>query len=622
MPKAIFKSGASSSTSAEAGKLEKELWQRCKEDPAFFFRHVLKIKTKDGRLVNFEPNAEQMFIINLVTALRSLDLPVRIIILKPRQIGISTAVQALGYHAAMFWPYRHTKVVAHDLDSTEHLFSMSKLFHSRSYPKFRPRTDATNRKELLFSPPIMGRLSLATAGRDSIGHGETIQFGHLSEVSRWPNPGEVVTGIFQAVPRGKGSVVIMESTANGLGNYFQQQYEQHKNQKEQLLKDLWSADGPAEMAKAIKNFPHTLGYIPVFFPWHKFPEYEATLTGIEEKYLSESLTPAEQKLMGQGLKLGHVKFRREKMAEFAASDEAIRPEDKFAEQYPMTDDEAFITSGIAVFDPLRLRAMKESPVLFRGELTEAEKFDYQECRDAHTRRGRFKPPLQEDRHGRLVVWEFPGKNDQYAVAADPAGSRPENDFSVITVFNKRTYRQAAQWRGYIDADILGRFAVQLAGWYNEAVCAIEANNMGISSVVAMRETLYHRPYIRGSQNYRTVQDAPTHEWGWLTTSQTKPMIVAGTGRLIREGGCHFNSRVLVREALAFQKEGNKYSAPEGGHDDCVLAAAICLQIIAEYPFDGQKELSYAKEWVDEKELKDIAEIHGEPEDPVYGELFA
>ena len=170
-------------------------------------------------------NKAQRYIHDCIEQQRSETGQVRAIILKGRQQGVSTYVEGRFY-----WQTTHRKgvrafILTHEADSTSALFEMVERYHE-SAPRFvKPSTGASNQKELSFDELDSG-YKVGTAGNKSVGRGTTLQYFHGSEVAYWPNAAEHAKGILQAVPDEQNTEVILESTANGVGNYFYQQWQQ------------------------------------------------------------------------------------------------------------------------------------------------------------------------------------------------------------------------------------------------------------------------------------------------------------------------------------------------------------------------------------------------------------
>ena len=96
-------------------------------------------------------------------------------------------------------------------------------FHQHCPPLVKPSTGAANAKELNFDL-LDGGYKVGTAGTKGVGRSSTIQLFHGSEVAFWPFAETHAAGVLQAVPDAEGTEVVLESTANGLGNFFHQKW--------------------------------------------------------------------------------------------------------------------------------------------------------------------------------------------------------------------------------------------------------------------------------------------------------------------------------------------------------------------------------------------------------------
>jgi hypothetical protein len=147
---------------------------------------------------------------------------IREVLLKARQFGFSTLILGLFFLATINHPHTSTVVVAHDADSTERMFQIVQRFYESLPASRRAKTRYANRREYLW-PEIDSSFFVGTAGAKDFGRGSTINNAHLSEVAFWPDAEDLVAGLLQAVPA-DGNVII-ETTANGLGNWSYKEYQ-------------------------------------------------------------------------------------------------------------------------------------------------------------------------------------------------------------------------------------------------------------------------------------------------------------------------------------------------------------------------------------------------------------
>ena len=283
-----------------------EVRQRLYDDLAFYSRHCLNIRTKSGKISPFVLNRAQQYIHDRLEAQRQATGKVRALILKGRQQGCSTYVGARYYHRTTWAKGVRTFILTHEDKATANLFEMVNRYHDHCPVFVKPSTGAANAKELFFDKLDSGYL-VATAGTKGVGRSATIQLFHGSEVAFWPNAETHAAGVLQAVPDEPGTEVILESTANGLGNLFHQKWQ-----------DAERGEGE---------------FIAVFVPWYWQEEYRKPVPA------GFSLSEAEQEYAkAYGLDDEQMAWRRNKITEL--KDEAL-----FKQEYPATAAEAFQMSG-------------------------------------------------------------------------------------------------------------------------------------------------------------------------------------------------------------------------------------------------------------------------------------
>lgn len=290
---------------------EKRIRSRLKNDLIHYATKCLKIRTKTGSIESFVFNKAQQYIHEqLEKQLRDTGV-VRALILKGRQQGCSTYVGARFYHKVTHTFGAQAFILTHALDATNNLFKMAKRFFEYTPALVRAEVSTSNSKELVFGLLDSG-YKLGTAENKSVGRSSTIQLLHGSEVGFWNNASEHAVGIMQAVPNARSTEVIMESTANGVGNYFHQQ---------------WQA---AEAG--ISEF------IAIFVPWYWQDEY------VKETPYGFECTPEENDLRYQyGLTNEQILWRRSKIVELSVNGtDGIRA---FMQEYPCNATEAFQLTG-------------------------------------------------------------------------------------------------------------------------------------------------------------------------------------------------------------------------------------------------------------------------------------
>lgn len=284
---------------------------RLKNDFEFYARNCLSIRTKDSGLKLFELNDAQKYIHKRLEGQIKETGKARAIILKGRQQGASTYVEGRYIHNTTNNYGVRAFILTHDGEATNALFEMTERYYE-NLPKFvKPSLGASNAKELHFDLLDSG-YKVGTAGNKAVGRGQTIQYFHGSEVAFWTNASEHTKGVLQAVPDADGTEVILESTANGVGNFFHQQWKLAE--------------------KGLSEF------IPIFVPWYWQSEYKKKVPD-DTKFTEE-----EQVLMSQfGLSPEQMYWRRMKISELSV--DGVDGSKSFKQEYPMTAAEAFQVTG-------------------------------------------------------------------------------------------------------------------------------------------------------------------------------------------------------------------------------------------------------------------------------------
>jgi hypothetical protein len=224
---------------------EEKLYQ-LKHDLEFYAKHVLKIRTKSGAIIPLEFNSAQRYLHERLEEQRELTGMVRALILKGRQQGCSTYVEARFFHRVAWYGGLRAFILTHEDEASKNIFEMAKRYADKAPEGLMPHIDTSNAKELIFDGHDSG-YRVSTAGTKDTGRSATFQLFHGSEVAFWPNAHSHAAGALQAVPDEPGTEVILESTSNGPRGLFW---------------EMWQAaqEGKSE-------------YQAIFIPWFWQDEY-------------------------------------------------------------------------------------------------------------------------------------------------------------------------------------------------------------------------------------------------------------------------------------------------------------------------------------------------------------
>lgn len=286
---------------------------RMRGDFRLYAKACLKVKGKDGEVVPFVPNRAQMELHRRLEEQKAKAGKVRALILKGRQQGISTYLQARMRWVMKANPGFNCMTVAHEQTATDNLFAMADRYQSNEPAIWRPSTGAANAKELYYDG-LDSSMQIATAGTKDTGRSKTIQLFHGSEHAFWPNAASHSAGIGQAVPDMAGTEVYLESTGNGVADN----------------------SGPNDFYKRwLLAIAGSGDYIAVFLPWFWQTEYRREVPkdwerSSEEQDLAELYGLDDQQLV----------WRRNKIESDFRGDET-----KFQQEYPCSWREAFVMAN-------------------------------------------------------------------------------------------------------------------------------------------------------------------------------------------------------------------------------------------------------------------------------------
>jgi hypothetical protein len=505
-----------------------------------YIESFLKIKTKDARIVPFRLNEAQGRLYDALMAQDRAGQPMRAIILKARQLGFSTMTEGLIYSRAATRENQNALIVAHRDDATKNVFEMAKRFYDNSPAALRPMRRASNAQEIVFgnpdrnekrrrmNPGLNSRIRCVTAGGGGIGRSDTLQMVHASEFAFWPGDKKATwIGIMQAVPAERGTLVVIESTANGFDEFH----------------TMWEAAVNGES-----------DFLPLFFPWYENPDYRRpaipdTEWTAEEIELRDRLHLDDEQLT----------WRRWCIKNNCAGDVNF-----FRQEYPATPEEAFLTSGRPVFEAdLIAQRLRDVP-----EPVAVGSFRYESSTENPAYIGKIEWVERED--GGIRIYQEPRPGYPYVIGGDTAGEG--SDWFTAQVMDNVTGRTVATLRMRYDEDLYARQMYCLGRHFNWALLGIEVN---FSTYPVKLLTLMHYPKLYLRQIPDTYQKKFKKAFGWETNSRTRPAAIAGLVQAFREDPDMVTDRQTLMEMRSFQRNADgRPEAIDGEHDDLVMALAI------------------------------------------------
>jgi hypothetical protein len=567
--------------------------ERLREDTPYWAEKFGKIVNKKKQLVPFVYKPGQLEFDARLEAQRAAGKPMRIIVLKARKVGFSSATQAKMIHRCTFRQHYEAVVVAQDGKTGEKLYNIGEKIYVNlpNDPELKPKLGRHRRAQFLhFVGDGLWQHGEAfpdssyfvdTAGEYEAGRGATPSAIHASEVAFWPAAMTKLTALKNSVPREAETMFVIESTAKGYNEF----------------KDLWD---DAEQGRG--------SYEAFFWPWWKEAEYKLDFDSPDERERFVIGDPNDPRAEEEPDLVKHYELTLEQLnwRRLTISDECNGDVPTFHQEYPSSPEEAFISTGSKVFDPYR-----SAQLMKRVERTDPSKPDLlipgpviadltpTDMRTEPTMSGTIEVPggallerrqkgiltqaapwrfwLPEDGDGQLV------RDSEYVMGVDVSGGKTETtqepDYHAIEVIDHRTREQVAEYRSRVEPRLLVMEILLGALFFNQALVAIERTGSWGMAPLSILYNDYHYPFLYRSRKTGTTSDKVEHRLGWDTNTRTKPLLIAGMAELIRIEEDGIKSRALAGEFRTYTRtEKGTTEAEPGKYDDLAMAFMIAQEV--------------------------------------------
>jgi hypothetical protein len=482
----------------------------------------LTIKDKDSKLKNLSPNdpfawAQKEFI-QEVEHLHNDGKPIRIIVLKGRQLGISTVTQGLLFTWCFKFPGSNCLVMSKDREGSETLFEMTKFMWDMWPYKALFTTTRSSTRRLSWAETL-SNFRVESAKAKEVARGTTLQAVHASEVAFWPDAEDLMPSLMNAIPNRHGTIVILESTANGVGGFFY---------------DEWM--------KAIRG---ESDFVALFFPWFRHNEYTIRNPGLTQQQLTQKEKDLQERF---GLTLGQLAWRRRQIRLMN------NDEDSFAQEYPCTWMEAFLSTGDNVFPLEALSDCYLPPGSeYLGQPVGMSR--------GHLINDNGKLTFFKDYSGNLKVFKMPDprKRYRYVVACDPSRTT-YGDPCCIQVLNKTTLEHL----GY---------------WYNNATVNVEINGGGAGVIAVLLHMKY--PWLWKWRRPDRPLNRLGNVFGWSTNMMTKPWGISELQHYLTKRNMVIHDDRTFNEMMEYTLLDGVEMGPASasGTDDTVMAIMIALMTV-------------------------------------------
>ena len=568
---------------------------RQKHDYPFWAAMFAYIKRKGGGTdVLFRLNRPQRKLIKRLEKMRKAGKPIRLILLKARQWGGSTSIQIyMAWLQLVHEVGLNSLIIAHQGTGSDEIKDMFdrmiksypvEMLHELgdAYAPNEPKMVGVGKSGNIFRVPQRNcKIKIGTAERPNSCRGGDYNLVHLSEVALWKEtdgkkPEDIVRSACSGILLRPYTMIVYESTPNGVGNFFHKEYLAAK--------------------KGLSQFE------AMFVAWFEIEQYELPFENEAEKYeFAKKLfaNRRNEEIKSDREEPGTYLWRLwEKGATLEAIHWYVSERSKYtnhgdmASEYPSDDIEAFTYSGRKVFsseDVEQFRPACRAPRWIGeiyGSADEGEK-----AIDGL----RFK----KEADGRLFMWhdversDIEEVTDRYLVVVDVCKGHTKNaDFADILVIDRLFMMDgeppvvAAEWHGHIDMDKLAWKATQVAAYYNNALLVIESNTLETNNTKGEAEyilTLIHEVYGRQlyarKQSAEDIRQGLPKKYGYHTNPLTKKVVIYNLKVVIRERLYIEREEACLDEYLTYvETENNVFEAMEGYHDDRLMTRAIGMQV--------------------------------------------
>ncbi|MDR2359384.1 MAG: hypothetical protein LBD87_06255 [Prevotellaceae bacterium] len=543
---------------------------RCRYDYEFWAAICAKIQDKETKkIIPFILNRPQRKLLHAIIKMYEAGAPVRIIICKARQWGGSTLVQLFMQWLQAFRYDRWHSVIATHVENQARvirsMFTRVAKFHPPEIGAITMRNfEGSAKNKLIVESEAV--ISIGSMQQPDSLRSQDIMMAHLSEVGLWKEtegkkPEDLIQTIVGSIPYIPGTMIVQESTAKGVGNYFHRAW-QHA-------------------VRAQNNDT------PVFVAWHEIKMYQLDIPGNVAEFI-RSFTEYEHFLWRSGATLEGIHWYRAKLKEFKGDVWRMQSE------FPTTPDEAFQSDARRVFSPLYVKTAEQyvrEPLLI-GELSAKARTGagaLQDIRFAGQPSGNLKIWIAPPHLSPPAAYcQLPIAN-RFCGFLDIGGRTYAADWSVLSIIDRlpalkgQPVELAAQWRGHTDQDILAWTAAMICQWYDHALLGIEVNSLKrkgeeadhsftiLDTIAEHYDNLFHRTSVED------IRAGIPKKWGFHTNKASKEMILDNLNAALRDASFIEHAQEAVDEYNCFEEkpDGSK-GAVEGAHDDIVLSRAGAL----------------------------------------------
>lgn len=580
----------------------------CQDDFAYAARNFFWILPKRGDEIPFSLWESQELVLDIMAKMKAAGKAQRLMIIKSRQLGMSTLIEALIAWRTMFFPNARGLVVSDDQDNSAELFS--KLLHIYDHMPWwlKPMLDRRKEERLLVfdnpddsmkdkEPGLHSRVAVQSASKlTGVGQGRTLNCVHVSEYCDYPDDRamEIINeDLHAAIADDPETFAFLESTAKGAGRFahkfWRRQTEMGERAHWRTLFLAWFMEKTHVLAPPNGWRPDMRSRDMRERASRDWVQCTVCNAYCEQGPKAEPLTGTDCYRCNRGkfepviLSDGQLYWMHNEYTNVAIDSKSRKT---LCQEQPLTAEEAFQLSGYQLFPEECIKFVASTIDKF-GYLE--GHFDTRGAYHAMIHRNGLRvccmdscPFDHSSEANHLKVWEEPIAGCSYVIGGDVSeGLGGNSDYSIgwvnrIGGFGSPDVHVATFRSNEIDPISFGDFLNFLGRWYNEALMSVEVNKF--DSCFSRVRTFHMYPNVYRWKHVDSTR-VESNKWGWWTTQTTKPRLWQTAVLFLKERNWIIRSENCYEEMLTFQKESPEdrgASAEDSFYDDELMGAMIAL----------------------------------------------
>jgi hypothetical protein len=604
----------------------------------YWVERAVWIKDTDNQTVRMKLWKSQEIFLKIVGEMEDQEIAIFLIILKARQLGISRIITLILLHRVVFDSNINAYLASSTDKKTLKLFKLISFVLVRmpfwmqpgsSQPGKLGKVDQAGKLLEFFN----GSAITMEHGQQTTGmaRGDSPNVAHLSELAEFGDMDELVdSSLLRGMHPSARSFLALEGTGKGIHNAWHDHWEAAKEQWPQGRSRLrpiflpWFVGGLYPKPVDLLSRPVPMEYANSMAPWALAHAKMAEESVRQSDYLSTQLgsnwhMPIEQ--------IWYYECER---------GDAIRKNtlNKFLSEFPATDDEAFNSNNVTVFDRETLDfyntnvrttplwgvfgvrgpsefvppRLQPSEILINPDLAPIEinadagggvkiRFELVPLR---WHGWNYEGDSKKGSVDKLYVWEPPMEGFEYGIGCD-TGDGIDKDRTVAEGLRKYSLegptKQVFEFAsGHLSALDVWPLLLALGTWYSvkdrhgimrQPKMAIECKGKGDMPQLILRLMGWNNFHLwnDGKIDNKNLQLSNAHKIGVFTNFYFRAAMIDHIVTALRNGEIEICSPFFLKEMRSLEGDEmeQQLRAGHGGHDDRIMALGFILTSF--YKFD-------------------------------------